>query len=125
MTIPFHEKMALYEESAEHIIDLLGRKDPHRTQTARKIIRSNMMKVKSTTLEELKEKRRAAMATKNSGIRSDIIVFRGLEIGQAIRDYMPTYREAKSSTQTALNTIGASLLIASVVLAIAWDMGAS
>jgi len=51
MTLSFHDKIQLFEESAEHFIDVLARKDPTRTLTARKIIRQNLMKVKHAQTE--------------------------------------------------------------------------
>lgn len=116
MTLSFHEKVAYFEETGEHFISLLEREDPHRTQTARKIIRSNMMRVQSTTLEELKEKRRVAMARKETDLRP----YAALQRACAMAFANPTHKGDKW-----LNIFGASTSIALGVVVLALVMGAS
>lgn len=108
-----YDEYARYEGAREGLCFLLDEwKDEPRRKGASNDVRRIL------TRYEL-ERERAGVATKNTDVR----FYRGMEIGKAIRDYLPTHREAQSWTFQKIKAVLASISIASAVVCIALVMG--
>lgn len=97
----------LFEMSGEHFIEILARHEPHRTQTARRLIRENLMKVKH-----------AANMDNDNNIRSYPALQRAADIA-----FSNPVNSTVGRVRQWLKDIGASLSIVTVVLVIAAGMG--
>lgn len=113
MTLSTSDKLRYFEESGEHFIDLLERTEPHRTITARHLIRKNLMKVRN----DLQTTSNAHFRPDHAGIRraSQIAFGNRIDSTGRIRAWLKN---------AALNT-GAGVFVFMVVMSALSVMGGS
>ena len=97
----------LFEMSGEHFIEILARQEPHRTQTARRLIRENIMKVRD-----------AANMDNDKYLRSYPALQRAADIA-----FSNPVNSTVGRVRQWLKDIGASLSVVTVVLLLCAGMG--